>query len=74
MDNNIYSSWLSSLPQQFRPERTNNESLYEFVCDTKSDISTLPDCSMGSTAIVVEPPSVYMKSSTDWILQEVVIT
>lgn len=36
----------------------------EYVCDTKDDLSTLPHCLMGSTAIILEEPvAVYMKDS-----------
>lgn len=72
MDESMYTNWLGTLPQQFRPERTNSESLYDFICDAITDLSTLPDCAMGSTALVVEPPSVYMKGSAGWMIQEVV--
>ena len=41
----------------------------EYVCDTKDDLSALPRCLMGSTAIVLEEPvTVYMKDSKgQWV-------
>ena len=41
----------------------------EYVCDTKDDLSDLPRCLMGSTAIVLEEPvAVYMKDSKgQWV-------
>ena len=37
----------------------------EYVCDSVADLDSLPKCSPGSTAIVLEPGNtgVYMKNS-----------
>lgn len=51
--------------------KQNNSISYgikEFVCDTNEDLKNLPDCDMGSSAIVIEPSSVYLKNSQgEWI-------
>ena len=40
----------------------------EFVCDTLDDLNTLPPCQMGSTAIVIDIATVYMKNSKgEWV-------
>lgn len=40
----------------------------EFVCDTETDLEILPDCAMGSTVIVIETGSVYIRNSRDeWV-------
>lgn len=51
--------------------KQNNSISYgikEFVCDTEEDLQNLPDCDMGSSAIVIKPAGVYLKNSQDeWI-------
>ena len=32
----------------------------EFVCDTESDVASLPQCICGSTAIIIETGGVYI--------------
>lgn len=40
----------------------------EIVCDTEEDLKFLPDCVMGSTVIVIETGSVYIRNSKDeWV-------
>lgn len=40
----------------------------EIVCDTEADLDGLPDCAMGSTVIVIETGSVYIRNSRDeWV-------
>lgn len=40
----------------------------EFTCDTIEDLEELPDCSMGSSAIVLKPLGVYIKDGNkEWI-------
>lgn len=40
----------------------------EMVCDTEADLEILPDCAMGSTVIVIETGSVYIRNSRDeWV-------
>lgn len=40
----------------------------EIVCDTEEDLKFLPDCAMGSTVIVIETGSVYIRNSKDeWV-------
>lgn len=40
----------------------------EFACDTVEDLEKLPNCAMGSTAIVIATTEVYMKdSSGKWV-------
>lgn len=40
----------------------------EFICDTEKDLESLPNCEMGSTAIVIETASVYIQNSkNEWV-------
>jgi hypothetical protein len=42
----------------------------EYVCDSVTDLDTLPRCNPGSIAIVLEPDNamVYMKNASDeWV-------
>ena len=42
-----------------------NYGVNEYVCDSVADLDSLPQCSSGSTAIVLEPgnSAVYMKNT-----------
>jgi hypothetical protein len=40
----------------------------EFACDTVEDLKSLPECSMGSTAIIIATAEVYMMGSEkEWV-------
>jgi hypothetical protein len=40
----------------------------EYVCDTTEDLTHLPRCGMGSTALVIATGEVYMKNSYgEWV-------
>lgn len=51
--------------------KQNNSISYgvkEFVCDTVEDLEKLPECDMGSSAIVLKPFGLYMKDgSKEWV-------
>lgn len=51
--------------------KSDNDIAYgikEFVCDTEKDLALLPNCAMGSTAIVIETATVYIKNSKNkWV-------
>lgn len=39
----------------------------EYVCDTVEDLESLPRCKMGSTVLVLDTSSVYVKDGNgDW--------
>ena len=40
----------------------------ELVCDTVEDLKTLPSCQMGSSVLVIEDATVYMKNGEgEWV-------
>lgn len=40
----------------------------EFVCDTPDDLKDLPNCAMGSVAIVISTAEVFMlNSKKEWV-------
>jgi hypothetical protein len=40
----------------------------EFACDTPDDLETLPNCAMGSVAIVISTAEVFMlNSKKEWV-------
>lgn len=42
----------------------NNPDYREFICDDESDVANLPtDCAAGSSAMVIEPFSLYIINS-----------
>jgi hypothetical protein len=44
-----------------------DERVKEFVCDTDTDFSELPQCGTGSTAVSVSTGNVYVvNASGDW--------
>lgn len=67
-----YNDMVEKLPLQFRLEAYDESYFGDFICDTKDDLNSLPtDCAMGSIARVIEPPSIYRKSSSGtWVLQK----
>lgn len=45
-----------------------DEYTHEYIVDTESDIASLPDCAVGSSALVVETATVYMvNASGNWV-------
>lgn len=55
----------------YKITKNDNDIAYgikEFVCDTEKDLELLPNCEMGSTAIVIETASVYIKNGkNEWV-------
>lgn len=50
-------------------EQQGNKTHQEFVCDTKEDLKNIKEADFGDIAIVVGPPSVYLRNSQkDWVL------
>ena len=46
-----------------------DEYTHEYIVDTESDIATLPDCAVGSSALVVASATVYMvNASGEWVV------
>jgi hypothetical protein len=46
-----------------------NEYQCDFIVDTEADISRLPECCVGSSALVVESGAIYMvNASGDWVM------
>ena len=46
-----------------------NASINEYIVDTEADIANLPECCVGSSALVVESANVYMvNASGEWVL------
>lgn len=40
----------------------------EFACDTIDDLKELPECSMGSTALIIATSEVYMfNGDKEWV-------
>lgn len=40
----------------------------EFACDTPEDLQALPDCAMGSVAIVISTAEIFMMNSKkEWV-------
>ena len=50
-------------------ELQGNKIIKEFVCDEFNDLQTIQEANFGDTAIVVKPPSVYLRNShKDWVI------
>ena len=46
-----------------------NDYQCDFVVDTEADISSLPECCVGSSALVVESGAIYMvNASGAWVM------
>lgn len=46
-----------------------NDYKHDYIVDTESDIETMPKCSVGSSALVVETGAVYMvNASGAWVV------
>ena len=46
-----------------------NDYIYEYLCDTENDVSDLPACCTGSTALVCSTGNVYIvNASGEWVL------
>lgn len=42
---------------------------YDYIVDTEDDVSSLPKCCTGSSALVVESGNVYVVNASDnWVL------
>ena len=45
-----------------------NDYVGEFICDTDADVSTLPKCCTGSTAVSIESGKVFIvNTSGEWV-------
>lgn len=51
---------LSKRLSTIRSEDSSVEYVCEYLCDAEGDISTLPNCGAGSTAICIDTGAVYM--------------
>lgn len=48
--------------------RSTQNTIQEFVCDTDADFALLPKCDPGSAAVSVETGNVYVvNASGDWV-------